>query len=610
MEWAEQNRYIAAGTSPEAGKWKNERVPFMVEIMETISDPNVHDIVLMCSSQIGKSELLLNALCYFVAQEPSPILFLQPTIEAAEGFSKERIEPTFQACPALIDKFEQGKDGRGSSRKSSETIRLKKFPGGFLAMVGANSPAGLASRPIRVLLCDEVDRYGTTKEGDPLKLAEQRTLNFFNSKRIFVSTPTIRGASKIEDKFLFSDQRFFFVPCPHCGKFQELKWENVKWDKDEKNKPILDSSRLICLFCGEVIRGAGKISRELLTRGEWRAKNNSPKENCRGYSLNALYSPWVDLSRLVEEFCNCVETKNGLQEFVNLKLGESFDAANFADDWKEVQGRGELYGEFLPAEILVITAGVDVQRDRLEIVVLGWGVGFECWGIMYSTILGDPKEPTTWQKLDEFLLASWRLNDGRELPISCTCVDSGDGTLTQEVYSFTAPRAGRGVYAVKGRGGSGVPLINRPTNSNRQKAWLFVLGVNAGKGLVFSRLKTKKQGPGYVHFPLDPRLGFDEYFFKGLFSEKLEFVRAGGTKVATWVKIRERNEALDCSVYATAAVEILQPNFELLKEYKKNNSDLKIFSMKQSSQNQQNISPFSSAAGSCRRRVFSNGVQL
>lgn len=575
----------------------------MVEIMETISDPTIHDIILMCSSQIGKSELLLNALCYFVAQEPSPILFLQPTIEAAESFSKERIEPTFQVCPALVGKFEQGKNGRGSSRKSSETIRLKKFPGGFLAMVGANSPAGLASRPIRVLLCDEVDRYGMTKEGDPLKLAEQRTLNFFNGKRLFVSTPTIRGASKIEDKFLFSDQSFYFVPCPHCGQFQELKWENVKWDKTEDFKPILETSKLICGFCNKPIRGAGKISRELLAKGEWRAKNATPKEGCRGFSLNALYSPWVDLSKLVEEFCNCVETRNGLQEFVNLKLGLPFDAANYADDWKETQERCELYGEFLPSQILVITAGVDVQKDRLELTVYGWGEGFECWGIMYSTILGNPKEKNVWESLDNFLASNWRLNDGRELPISCTCIDSGDGATTQDVYNFTAPRAGRGIYAIKGRGGNGVPLVNRPTKSNRQGAWLFALGVNAGKGLLFSRLKIKRQGPGYVHFPADPRLGFDEYFFKGLFSEKMEFVRVGGVKVPTWVKIRERNEPLDCSVYATAAVEILQPNFELLKEHKESSYNLSSFSMKPPKK----INAFS---GVGQRRVFSSGVEL
>ncbi|MGN1034507.1 MAG: terminase gpA endonuclease subunit, partial [Oscillospiraceae bacterium] len=344
-EWAENHRYIAPGTSPEAGKWKTDRVPFMSDILETISDPAVSDIVLMCSSQIGKSELLLNALCYYIAQEPSPILFLQPTIEAAESFSKERIEPTLQVCPLLSGKFEQGQNGRGSSRKSSETIRLKKFPGGFLAMVGANSPAGLASRPIRILLCDEVDRYGVTKEGDPLKLAEQRTLNFFNAKRLFVSTPTIKGASKIEDKFLLSDQRFFLVPCPHCEEYQELTWQAVVWDKTEDNRPILDSSKLICTKCGKTIRGAGKISRDILARGIWKSKNKHNKTGCIGFSLNALYSPWVDLSQLVEEFCNSVATRKGLQEFVNLKLGLPFNPANYADEWKEAFERCELYGD-------------------------------------------------------------------------------------------------------------------------------------------------------------------------------------------------------------------------------------------------------------------------
>ena len=563
LEWAEKFRVVPEGTSPEPGPWRTDRVPFMGEPMLACSDNTIEMLVLMCSSQIGKSELLLNCLGYYIGQSPTSILFVQPTIEAAEAFSKERIEPTLLATPSLACKLDQGKDGKSNSRKSSETIRLKTFQGGYLALVGANAPVGLASRSIRVLLCDEIDRYPPMiKEGNPLALAIQRTTNYFNRKIVLVSTPTTDDESIILRYFNQTDKRSLYLPCPHCGEFFVWKWNLVEWDRNEDKSPKLETCRLVCPFCSKVVRGNGKPDHKLLQKGEWRAENPSAPTKYRGYHLNALVSPWTDLSALVAEFSKAMATKKGLQEFWNLKLGRPFSNEFYVSEWREVFGRREWYGETLPSKVLCLTAGVDVQGDRLEIVVLGWGLGHECWGVQYARIKGDPKQLEVWNLLDQALAAEFMTEDGRSIPISSVCVDSGDGTTTQEVYYYTAPREAKGIFAIKGRGGNGVPFINNPTRSNRFKAWLFVLGVNAGKALLHSRLKTLEPGPGFVHFPLEKQYGFGESYFRGLYSERLETKKVGTSVTTYWRKVRERNEGLDCTIYAMAALEILNPDLE------------------------------------------------
>ena len=571
-EWADLYRYVAPGTSPEPGEWRTSRVPYLREPMNAATDKRTEFVVLCCSSQVGKSEALLNIMGFFVDQEPAPQLMLQPTLEAAENFSKERIDPTFRYSRGLQDKLEQGQDGRGTSRKSSTTIRMKHYPGGYLALVGANSPAGLASRPIRVLLCDEIDRYSPTKENDPIKLALQRTTNFHNRKVVFVSTPTIRGASPIEAWYSRSDQRRFFVPCPHCGHEHVLEWANVRWDKTETGAALPDTARVECPKCGGVVRGAGKPPPGLLDRGRWKPTN--PDSRIRGYHINSLYSPWVNLYALVEEFVAATKNrdKSGLQEFINLKLGEPWDELLGEEDiWEHLHARREAYeGPDLPAGVLVLTAGVDVQRDRIEATLYGWGVGKECWGIEHRIIRGAPDEDATWQGLDEFLQPPRMLANGAQVPVACVCVDSGDGTYTANVYRYTHARERQRVFSIKGRGGIGVPFINPPTRGNTEGATLFTLGVDAGKTLVMGRLKIEDEGPGFVHFPRQRERGFDETFFLQLCAEVFDQVFDKGQIKCGWRKIRERNEALDCAVYATAALEIINPNFEALQKYYEN----------------------------------------
>ncbi len=568
-QWADQNRVVPAGTSPEPGPWRTSRTPYLREIVDVATDRQTEAVVFCASSQVGKSECLLNILGYYADQDPAPQLMLQPTVEMAEAFSKERIDPMFRASPGLVGKLEEGLDGRGTSRKSSTTIRMKHYAGGYLALVGANSPAGLASRPIRVLLCDEVDRYGVTKEGDPLKLAIQRTQNFHNRKIVIVSTPTIKGSSKIEEWYEKSDKRQFFVKCPHCGEEHVLTWSQVRWDKDEDGNALPETARMYCPHCGAVTRRQYKPDLGMLEGGVWRA--TEPGAKIRGYHINALYSPWVNLCDLVDEFVSATkrQDQHGLQEFINLKLGETWEEISpEADAWEHLHKRREYYpsDDVLPDGVLLLTAGVDVQHDRLECSVYGWGVGRECWGIQHRVLYGKPDDPETWQQLDVLLQTQYALSNGVRLSVTCALVDSGDGAYTQNVYQYTKARERLRVFSIKGRGGIGVPFISTPSRSNAMGATLFTLGVDSGKSLVMGRLATEDEGAGFVHYPMQAERGFNESFFKQLTAEVFQQKFEKGVVKSSWVKIRERNEALDCAVYATAAMEILSPNWEYLAE--------------------------------------------
>lgn len=579
-EWADECRYIAPGTSPESGPWRTSRVPYLKEPMDIATNKDTEMVVLMFSSQTGKSECLLNVMGYYAEHEPSSQLMLQPTVETAEAFSKERIDPMFKWSEPLKNIVEQeGKDGRGNSRKSSNTIRMKHYSGGYIALVGANSPAGLASRPIRVLLLDEVDRYGETKEGDPIKLAKQRTVNFHNKKIIMASTPTLKINSKIYDNFEKSDKREYYVFCPHCGSEQTLKWKNVHWDKDNQNEIIEDSCRINCEHCGAVIRDSGKISPELLATGYWKKGCNS---DIAGFHLNSLYSPWLTLYELVKEFHEAVKhrDKNGLMEFINLKLGEAWEEQAIGDDdWETIHRRREYYNietDKVPEKVLILTAGADIQHDRIECTVYGWGLGKESWGIEHRIFYGDPADVDNdvWKDFDKFLNKKYFAANGIKLNIACACVDSGDGTFSNTVYKFTKPREYKRVFSSKGRGGIGVPFINRPTKTTREGALLFSIGVDGGKTTVFHRLKQEFEGDNYVHYPREEERGFDEEFFKQLFAERLMTQYDRGQKKIFWEKIRDRNEALDCAVYATAALEIINPNFDVLKSVFENKNIL------------------------------------
>lgn len=560
--WADTHRVIPRSTSSEAGPWRTSRAPYLREIMDAVGDPDVERIAMMAASQVGKSEFLLNVIGYFADQDPSAILFVQPTEIAMAAFSKERIEGMFSASPRLRGKLSE------SLRDKGNTILLKQFPGGYLACAWATSSVSLASRPIRILLGDELDRWPETtgRDGDPWAQAVQRTSNFHNRKIIAVSTPTIEGLSPIARLYEDTDQRRLWMPCPRCGAYQVLQWPGVIYKRD--GVVDLDDVHYRCEHCEGRIEERDRP--EMLDACEWRPDN--PGHRHRGYQLSALVSPWVKWRELAEQWAkaNADRDKRGLREFKNLRLGETWTEGGGDEVTAEgLESNREEYEAEVPGGVLLLTAGVDVQDNRLEVEIVGWGIGRESWGIHYGVIPGDTTDTTSprnpWAQLDALLARSWKRADGSEIVLWCTCIDSG-GHRTSEVYAFCRARLARNIFAVKGRAGAGHPIAGKPTPGDYVRPSLYHVGVDTAKDALFSRLALPTHGPGYCHFPSEPTTGYDTSYFQGLCSERRKVRIRAGRRVLVWVQSRPRNEPLDCRNYATAAMEILQPNFEQLAE--------------------------------------------
>ena len=558
-QWADMERRISLEASPEPGRWRTSRAEYQREIMDAICDPFVERVVVMTASQVGKTEIILNTVGYYIHQEPAPILNLQPNEKPmGESFSKDRLAPMIRDTPALRDKV---KDPR--ARDSGNTILHKSFTGGHITVVGANSPAGLASRPIRVLLCDEVDRYPTSAgtEGDPVDLAIQRTQNFWNRRIVLISTPTIKGISRIEKAYEISSREYWCIPCPTCGEFQPYEWDRFIYK--EVPEPLMK-----CHYCESLHNEIEWKSGQ--ERGIWIAGNQS-ETRTRGFHMNAFASPWATWTYIVQQYHEAY--KNGdeaLQVWWNTKLGLPWESQGGAIEVEALESNREEYVAEVPDGVLVLTCGVDTQDDRLEAEVVGWGAGKESWGIGYRIFYGDPAQKIIWEALDDFLSRYWVYADGEEIGIACTCIDSG-GHHTDDVYKFCKPRKRRNIFAIKGGNNPGKPSVSKPSYSNRRRVPLFTLGVSTIKGTLFSRLKVERPGPGYCHFPLEVKnnhRGYDAPYFRGLVSERMVIKRVRGKERIEWEPRSKgiRNEPLDVRVYATGALEIYNPDLERRRE--------------------------------------------
>lgn len=552
-EWADEYRRLSPEASAEPGRWKTSKAPYQKEIMDAIGEIGVEKVVVMSAAQIGKSDAcILNPLGYYMHYDPSPIMILQPTIQMAEAFSKDRISPMIRDTPILQDKVDD------KSRTSGNTILQKIFPGGHVTMVGANSPSSLASRPIRILLADEIDRYPATagNEGDPLLLATKRLTTFWNKKIVCVSTPTIKGTSRIEVEYEHSTQGEWNVPCPHCGVYNPLEWAYINFNKED-----LTEINYTCRYCGAIANEYAWKSN--YDKGKFIFKY--PKRAVKGYHLNALASLFVSWREIVEKFLVANEEKKKgnielLKAWTNTEMGQTWEEEGEEIEMDELFNRLEEYDCEVPEEVIVLTAGVDVQDDRFEVEVVGWGEEKESWGIYYKKIYGDLKIETVWNDLDKFLDRTFETKDGRKLKILSTCIDSG-GHFTQEVYKFTKKRINRRIWAIKGRGGAQTPYYSKPSTANAYKTPLFTLGVDTGKAILYQRLAVQESGPNYCHFPKDEGRGYSEEYFKGLTSEKMVISYKKGRAQYVW-KLKKgikRNEPLDIRNYATAALEITNP---------------------------------------------------
>ncbi len=567
-EWADQNRRLSSEASAEPGQWSTERAAYQRGIMDAISDPAIEMVVVKSSAQTGKTECCLNAVGYHIDQDPAPIMVVMPTERDAETWSKDRFAPMARDTPCL-----KGLITDPRSRDGANKILHKKFPAGHLTIVGANAPSGLASRPIRILLCDEVDRYPASAgaEGDPVNLARKRTVTFWNRKIVLVSTPTIKGASRIETAFEESDQRRFWVPCPDCGQHQVLTWDRVHWDKDVHSVHRPETARYLCVHCAAAWSDARRWA--AIRLGEWRAER--PFNGVAGFHLNEIYSSWVRLAEMARTFLSAKEHGDeAMKTFVNTSLGETWQEAGEAPDWQRQYERRETWPNgVVPAGGLFLTAGADVQKDRIEVDVWAWGRDLESWLIDHIVIEGGPETATVWAELDKILGRSWaHALSGVAMSIARLAIDTG--YEAPAVYAW-ARRAGFALVSpVKGVDGfnrsapvSGPTYVDATEHGRKvrrgARLWIVAGSVFKSETYRFLRLERPidedlaggaRYPAGTVHLPS----WADSEWCKQLVAEQLVTVktRRGFSKLE-WQKLRERNEALDCRVYARAAAWIL-----------------------------------------------------
>lgn len=551
-EWSERERRLSQETSARPGKWRTERQPLLGDIMEAITDPAVREVWALKPSQFGWTEVVNNASGYYIHQDPTSILVVQPTVDMAEAWSKDRLAPMIRDTPAL-----RGLIADPKSRNSGNSILHKGFPGGQIDMVGANAPAGLASRPKRIVIYDEVDRYPVSAgtEGDPIKLARKRQATFWNRKTLGGSTPTRKGFSRIEREYERSDMRTCHVACSHCKTFQTLRWEQVKWDKDEKGEHKPNTAHYQCEKCGELWTEEDRLY--AIDHRKWVA--SKPFEGIAGFRFNAIYSKLLEegLAGLVREFLDCRHHPELLQTFVNTVLGESWEEQGETLDPDGFLQRAEGFDHLtLPLRVAFITIGVDVQDDRLEVQWIGWGEGEETWPCRYEVILGDPAQPAVWDKLTAMRRERLLNDEGRELRVRATCIDMG-GHHAAQVLSYAKKFAREMVFATKGIAGPRSIWPKRGTKSKTHSLPFYGIGVDTAKDAIYGRLKIRlpegeHQRPGYVHFPAAD--GFDQDYFAQLTSEQVLTRFRQGRPYRVWdLPKGRRNEALDTFVLAMAA---------------------------------------------------------
>ncbi|PKC39114.1 terminase [Pantoea ananatis BRT98] len=561
-QWANTYAVLSKETSAQTGRFRS--FGYQDGMMDAITDPHVTQVSVMKSARVGYTKILDHVVGYYLQHDPSPILVVQPRVEDAEDYSKTEIAPMLRDTPVLA-----AITGDSKAKDSNQTILKKQFLNGAnLTLVGANSPGGFRRITCRIILFDEVDGYpsgGAGTEGDQIALGIKRSETFWNRKIVLGSTPTVKGVSRIEKAFAESDQRHFYVPCPHCGEYQVLEWGGpdtpygIKWDKDENGEGLPETAFYVCRHHGCVIHHNDKAG--MVKRGEWRA--HRPFTGHAGFHIWAGYSlfPNAAWKYLAAEWLRVKDDPLMRQTFINLVLGEVYeDRGEKALSERKLTERGEVWPAEVPDGVAVLVAGVDTQDGRFEIEVVGWGLNEESWSVAFDVIEGDLETDEPWLRLDAYLKQIWRRADGRGFSIMATCMDSG-GHHTQKVYEFAKARLGRRVWAIKGesaRGGKRSPVwpAKAPSARNRSQFRPVIIGVNAAKDAIRARLHIEPPEPGkasagYMHFPADRDLGY----FSQLLAERSVVKVAGGQRYRVWEQLPGRaNEALDCRVYAYAAL--------------------------------------------------------
>lgn len=557
-EWADTYRMLDQRSSAEPGQWRTSRTPYLKEVMDCLSPSNPCEFVkVKKATQLGFTQAGMNWFGFIAHLAPGPAMMILPTDGTMKKHSRTKINPMIQETAVLRAIIQAPKV------KGSETTTLfKDFPGGYWMLVGANSSSAFRNVSIRYLMADDVNGYpgNLDEEGDALSLGIKRTDSFSNRKIFELSTPTVKGASRISLEYEESDQRLYFVPCPFCGHYQPLRWSNIKF---KHNDYVLDGAVTYeCERCRKAI--SERYKTQMLGAGKWIAQN--PGHQDAGFHLSSLYAPagWTSWMKIVREFLQAKKSRDQelLKTWINTRLAEDWEEAGESADENVIMGRLEPFKKTIPAGACLLTCAADIQRDRIETELVAWGPGEESWSMEYRVFQGDTdrvKSPV-WDDLDKYLAQPWKHDSGIEMSIGLSFIDSGDNTNT--VYQFVKPRQRRRIFASKGSNVQGQPIIAKLSRNKKVPVRLFMVGTDQAKEKILSRLKIETAGPGYMHFPE----GRTKEYFEQLTSEELITRFEKGHMKRIWKKKRSRNEALDLRVLNLAARTLLGWDLEKLME--------------------------------------------
>lgn len=523
------------------------------------------------------SDIMNNVLGRYAHLDPCAVMMIQPTIELAQDYSKSRISPMIRDTKVLSQVFYETKSEDGAkTRDGKNTILSKLFPGGRLIMCGANSPAGLASRPVRVLLADEVDRFPDSAgtEGDPVDLAAKRMTTFWNRVMGLFSTPTNEGSSRIDVEYQTGTQEEWQHECPNCGEYHLIRHTEMECEteehKDAKGRKIVVVSdvKWRCPDCGSTFSEdeMRKVPQKYISKNPAALHNG-----IRSFFVNGFTSPWLTWNDIMREWLEAKGDPTREKVVMNTRFGESYAQQGAFEDYQQFIRRREKYGADLPDGVLLLTGAVDTQDNRLEYEITGWGYGEECWGICKGVILGEPDNKATWDALDAVLDKIYRFKNGTGLKVARAFIDSG-GHYTSKVYEYCEKNFSKQRFAIKGTAGTpGIPLNYKIGKASGSKIPLVMLGVDDGKQQVMNRLAIDEPGAKYFHFPLDEEFlgtrGYDELYFKGIISEHKKKVKRKGVIHEIWEPTAGvRNEPLDLRVYNLACMNSIHPDWDRLAE--------------------------------------------
>lgn len=564
-QWSDRFRYLSADLG-EPGPWRTSRVPYLRRVMDAITDPRVRRVSVMKSARIGATQaLVLNAIGYYIHQEPSPIIVGLPTVDDAQKFSAQLLRPAIEETPVLAERSE-GQKGK----KRRATMLQMNFPGAAVQIIGTVSPRAMRMVHGRIILKSEVDAWvgAAGSDGDPYRLIDRRADTYGNPKFIEESTPLVKETSRIEPAFQAGSAEYFLVPCPHCGEFQRLVWGGkevdygIKWGRKPNGEPDLEDVYYVCQPNGCEILETEKY--RAVAAGRWQATHPDRVEHL-SFHLNALLSPFEGARwpRLVKEFVDTKRRPEQVRVFVNTILGETYEEKGEQADQGILEERRDAGHAWWTAERPVpygaakLTLAVDTQDDRLEAMVVAWGAGEESWILRRFMIPGDPALPldtegSPWNVVDEELAEEYRHASGRSLGISATFIDAG-GHRAKEVHAYARARRNRRVFAIFGSKTEKAPLLGTPKRNKRWGTVQYELGVFTGKETLLTRIeKIRSEGPGFIHVaPCIEDAALQELTAEKLVirGDKRAFVKAGGA----------RNESTDLWVYNLAALHQLGP---------------------------------------------------